>query len=54
VANPRKRVPENVVGDFFVDSTCADAARKKQGKSLGQERTLLLPLCSYQQVSSTA
>ena len=24
MANPRKRVPENVPGDFFVDSTCID------------------------------
>lgn len=30
MANPRKRVPENVVGDFFVDSTCinCDACRQ--------------------------
>jgi glyoxylase-like metal-dependent hydrolase (beta-lactamase superfamily II)/ferredoxin len=24
MANPKKRVPENVAGDFFVDSTCID------------------------------
>ena len=24
MANPRKRVPENAPGDFFVDSTCID------------------------------
>jgi glyoxylase-like metal-dependent hydrolase (beta-lactamase superfamily II) len=24
MANPRNRVPENVVGDFFVDATCID------------------------------
>lgn len=30
MANPRKRVPENVAGDFFVDSTCigCDACRQ--------------------------
>ena len=30
MANPRKRVPENVPGDFFVDSTCinCDACRQ--------------------------
>ena len=24
MANPKKRVPENVPGEFFVDSTCID------------------------------
>src|SRR5262249_34865153 len=24
MANPKKRLPENVPGDFFVDSTCID------------------------------
>jgi ferredoxin len=24
MANPGRRVPENVPGDFFVDSTCID------------------------------
>jgi ferredoxin len=30
MANPRKRVPGNVAGDFFVDSTCinCDACRQ--------------------------
>src|SRR6266481_605149 len=30
MANPKKRVPENVPGDFFVDSTCinCDACRQ--------------------------
>ena len=26
MANPKKRVPENVPGDFFVDSTCIGAS----------------------------
>jgi glyoxylase-like metal-dependent hydrolase (beta-lactamase superfamily II)/ferredoxin len=30
VANPRKRVPENVPGDFFVDSTCIDCDTCRQ------------------------
>jgi hypothetical protein len=30
MANPRKRVPENVVGDFFVDSTCIDCDACRQ------------------------
>jgi glyoxylase-like metal-dependent hydrolase (beta-lactamase superfamily II)/ferredoxin len=30
VANPRKRVPENVAGDFFVDSTCIDCDACRQ------------------------
>src|SRR5438128_9561190 len=30
MANPRKRVPENVPGDFFVDSTCIDCAACRQ------------------------
>ena len=24
MANPRKRLPDNVPGDYFVDSTCID------------------------------
>ena len=30
MANPKKRVPENTPGDFFVDSTCinCDACRQ--------------------------
>ena len=30
MANPKKRVPENIPGDFFVDSTCinCDACRQ--------------------------
>jgi ferredoxin len=30
MANPKKQVPENVAGDFFVDSTCinCDACRQ--------------------------
>jgi glyoxylase-like metal-dependent hydrolase (beta-lactamase superfamily II)/ferredoxin len=30
VANPSKRVPENVPGDFFVDSTCIDCDTCRQ------------------------
>lgn len=30
VANPNKRVPENVPGDFFVDSTCIDCDTCRQ------------------------
>ena len=30
MANPRKRVPENVTGDFFVDSTCIDCDTCRQ------------------------
>src|SRR5438132_4234114 len=30
MANPRKRVPENVAGDFFVDSTCIDCDACRQ------------------------
>jgi glyoxylase-like metal-dependent hydrolase (beta-lactamase superfamily II) len=30
MANPKKRVPENVVGDFFVDSTCIDCDACRQ------------------------
>src|ERR1700752_5226580 len=30
MANPKKRVPENVPGDFFVDSTCIDCAACRQ------------------------
>jgi len=30
VANPKKRVPENVPGDFFVDSTCIDCDACRQ------------------------
>jgi glyoxylase-like metal-dependent hydrolase (beta-lactamase superfamily II)/ferredoxin len=30
VANPRKRVPENAPGDFFVDSTCIDCDTCRQ------------------------
>jgi glyoxylase-like metal-dependent hydrolase (beta-lactamase superfamily II)/ferredoxin len=30
VADPRKRVPENVGGDFFVDSTCIDCDTCRQ------------------------
>jgi len=30
LANPRKRVPENVPGDFFVDSTCIDCDTCRQ------------------------
>jgi glyoxylase-like metal-dependent hydrolase (beta-lactamase superfamily II)/ferredoxin len=30
MANPRKRVPENVSGDFFVDSTCIDCDACRQ------------------------
>jgi glyoxylase-like metal-dependent hydrolase (beta-lactamase superfamily II)/ferredoxin len=30
VANPRKRVPENAPGDFFVDSTCIDCDACRQ------------------------
>src|SRR3954466_13002749 len=30
MANPRKRVPENVPGDFFVDSTCIDCDACRQ------------------------
>jgi len=30
MANPRKRVPENVDGDFFVDSTCIDCDACRQ------------------------
>ena len=29
-ANPRKRVPENVPGGFFVDSTCIDCDACRQ------------------------
>jgi ferredoxin len=30
VANPNKRVPKNVPGDFFVDSTCIDCDTCRQ------------------------
>jgi ferredoxin len=30
MANPAKRVPENVLGDFFVDSTCIDCDACRQ------------------------
>jgi glyoxylase-like metal-dependent hydrolase (beta-lactamase superfamily II)/ferredoxin len=30
MANPKKRVPENVAGDFFVDSTCIDCDACRQ------------------------
>lgn len=30
MANPRKRVPENAAGDFFVDSTCIDCDACRQ------------------------
>lgn len=30
MANPSKRVPENVLGDFFVDSTCIDCDACRQ------------------------
>jgi glyoxylase-like metal-dependent hydrolase (beta-lactamase superfamily II)/ferredoxin len=30
LANPRKRLPENVPGDFFVDSTCIDCDTCRQ------------------------
>src|SRR5262249_35468569 len=30
MANPRKRVPDNVPGDFFVDSTCIDCDACRQ------------------------
>src|SRR5262245_2777407 len=30
MANPNKIVPENVVGDFFVDSTCIDCDACRQ------------------------
>src|SRR5947207_2008531 len=30
MANPRKRVPENIPGDFFVDSTCIDCDACRQ------------------------
>src|SRR5437870_1840920 len=30
MANPRKSVPENVPGDFFVDSTCIDCDACRQ------------------------
>src|SRR5881396_2494693 len=30
MANPKKRVPENVAGDFLVDSTCIDCDACRQ------------------------
>ena len=30
MANPKKRVPQNVPGDFFVDSTCIDCDACRQ------------------------
>src|ERR1700758_3083407 len=30
MANPKKRVPENLPGDFFVDSTCIDCDACRQ------------------------
>ena len=30
MANPKKRVPQNVPGDFFVDSTCIDCDTCRQ------------------------
>jgi ferredoxin len=30
MATPKKRVPENVPGDFFVDSTCIDCDACRQ------------------------
>src|SRR5438128_1951282 len=30
MANPKKRVPENVPGDYFVDSTCIDCDACRQ------------------------
>jgi glyoxylase-like metal-dependent hydrolase (beta-lactamase superfamily II)/ferredoxin len=41
MANPRKRVPENVPGDFFVDSTCidCDACRQIAPPAFGEAAT---------------
>ena len=41
MANPRKRVPENVTGDFFVDSTCidCDACRQIAAAVFGEAAT---------------
>lgn len=41
MANPKKRVPENVPGDFFVDSTCidCDACRQIAPAVFGQAST---------------
>src|SRR4051795_2852647 len=38
MANPKKRVPENVPGDFFVDSTCinCDACRQIAPATFGE------------------
>ena len=30
MANPRERVPENIPGNFFVDSTCIDCDTRRQ------------------------
>lgn len=40
MANPKKRVSENVTGDFFVDSTCidCDACRQIAPSNFGQAR----------------
>jgi glyoxylase-like metal-dependent hydrolase (beta-lactamase superfamily II)/ferredoxin len=40
MANPKKRVPENVPGDFFVDSTCidCDACRQIAPSVFGEAR----------------
>ena len=43
MANPKKRVPENVPGDFFVDSTCidCDACRQIAIRHFTRRRDLL-------------
>src|SRR5262249_19090938 len=40
MANPRKRVPENAPGDFYVDSTCidCDACRQIAPLTFGQAK----------------
>jgi hypothetical protein len=44
MANPKKRVPENVPGDFFVDSTCidCDACRQIAPSVFGEAAELVL------------
>lgn len=54
MANPRKRVPENAPGDFYVDSTCidCDACRQIASATFGQaEETSFV---HHQPVSSDA
>jgi hypothetical protein len=43
MANPRKRVSENVPGDFFVDSTCIDCDTRFEWVLPGHGQRVSLP-----------